>query len=71
MFAPWLVAIPGLFLIYAGNARDRFGVMFCGGLWLLYGMYEHNVQATFRRRGTRLNCGRARPAASDAARAVK
>jgi hypothetical protein len=46
MFPPWLVLIPGLLLIFAGNARDRFGVMFCGALWLFYGMYEHNVQAT-------------------------
>ena len=46
MFPPWLVVIPGLLFIYAGNAKDRFGVMFCGGLWLLYGLYEKRVQDT-------------------------
>lgn len=46
MLSPWLTAIPGVFFIYAGQVKDRFGVMFCGALWLLYGLYEHQVQAT-------------------------
>ncbi|MBY0492817.1 MAG: hypothetical protein K2Y23_01260 [Cyanobacteria bacterium] len=46
MFPPWLVAIPGLLLIVAGHAKDRYGVMCVGLLWFFYGMYEHNVQAT-------------------------
>ena len=46
MVPAWLVAIPGLLFLYLGNMKDRGGVMFSGVLWLLYGFYEHHVQAT-------------------------